>query len=60
MITIDTMEGSPTPIVIYCVENELDFFATEYNNKQNLDNTRKLDNGMIQTRGGDGERGHLL
>jgi hypothetical protein len=53
------MERSCTPIVIYSVESELDFFATKYNNRQNLDDMQKFDNGMIQTRGGDGEQGHL-
>ncbi len=59
MIIFDTMERSCTPIVIYSVESELDFFATKYNNRQNLDDMQKFDNGMIQTRGGDGEQGHL-
>jgi hypothetical protein len=51
---------SPTPIVIYNVEGELDFLAIENDDKQNLGDTRKLDDGMMQTRGGDGERRHLL
>jgi hypothetical protein len=60
VITIDIVERSPTPIVIYSVEGELDYLAIKYDNRQNLDDTRKLNNGMMQTRGGDGERGHLL
>ncbi len=28
--------------------------------RQNLDDTQKLDNGMMQTREGGGEQGHLL
>jgi len=51
---------SPTPIVIYSVEGELDSLATKDDNRQNLDDTRKLDDGMMRTRGGDGERKHLL
>jgi hypothetical protein len=50
---------SPTPIVIYTVEGELDSPTTKDDDKQNLDDTRKLDNGMMRTRGGDGERKHL-
>jgi hypothetical protein len=60
MITVDTMGIFPTPIVIYSVESELNSFVTEDNNRQNLDNTQKLNNNMMQTRGGDGEQGHLL
>jgi len=45
---------SPTPIVIYNVEGELDSPTTKYDNRQNLDD------GMMWTRGGDGERKHLL
>ncbi len=60
VMTIDTMERSPTPIVIYSVESELDYFATRNNNKQNLDDTQRLDNDMMQTKGGDGNRGHQL
>jgi len=44
---------SPTPIVIYNVEGELDFLATKDDDRQNLDNTRKLDDSMMRTRGGD-------
>jgi len=33
VITIDTMERPPTPIVIYNVGGELDSFATEDNNR---------------------------
>ncbi len=33
VITVDTMERSPTPIVIYNVGGELDSFATEHNNR---------------------------
>ncbi len=60
MITIDIVERSPTPIVIYSVEGELDSLATKDDNRQNLDDTWKLDNDMMQTRGEDGEQGHLL
>jgi hypothetical protein len=60
VISIDIVERSPTPIVIYSVEGELDYFATKDENRQNLDDARKLDNGMMQTKGGDGEQGHLL
>ncbi len=60
MITIDIVERSPAPIVIYSVEGELDSLATKDDNRQNLDDTWKLDNGMMQTRGEDGEQGHLL
>jgi len=38
---------SPTPIVIYNVEGELDFPATKDEDKQNLDDTGKLDDGMM-------------
>ncbi len=46
---------SPTPIVIYNVEGELDFLATKDDDRQNLDDARKLDDSMMRTRGGDGK-----
>ncbi len=60
VITLDIVESSPTPIVIYSVEGELEFDATKDDNKQNLDNTHKLDDGMMQIGGEDGEQRHLL
>jgi hypothetical protein len=33
------MGRSPTPIVIYNVEGELDFLAIQNDNRQNLDDT---------------------
>jgi hypothetical protein len=60
VITLDIVESSPTPIVIYSVEGELEFDATKDDNKQNLGNTHKLDDGMMQTGGEDGEQRHLL
>jgi hypothetical protein len=38
---------SPAPIVIYNVEGELDFPTTKDDDRQNLDNTQKLDNNMM-------------
>jgi hypothetical protein len=55
VIIVDIVERSPTPIVIYNVEGELDSPATEDDNKQNLDNTHKLDDGFMQIRGEDGK-----
>jgi hypothetical protein len=40
VITIDIVERSPTPIVIYSVEGELDSLATKDDNRQNLDDTK--------------------
>jgi hypothetical protein len=57
--TVDIIERSPTPIIIYSVEGELDSLATKDDDKQNLDNTHRLDDGMMQTGGEDGERKHL-
>ncbi len=51
---------SPTPIVIYSVEGELDSPTIKDDNRQNLDNTQNFNNGMMWSRGGDGERKHLL
>jgi hypothetical protein len=51
---------SPTPIIFYNVEGELDFLAIENDDRQSLDDTQKLDDGMMQTGGRDGERRHLL
>jgi hypothetical protein len=42
VMTIDTMERSLIPIVIYSVESELDSFATKDNNRQSPNHTRKL------------------
>jgi hypothetical protein len=39
VITVDIVERSPTPIIIYNVEGELDFLATKDDNKKNLDDT---------------------
>jgi len=39
VITVDTMERSPTPIVIYSVEGELDSPAIEDDDIQKLDDT---------------------
>ncbi len=54
------MVRSPIPIVIYSVEGELDSPTTKNDNRQNLDDTRKLDDGMMRTKGGDGKQKHLL
>jgi hypothetical protein len=51
---------SPIPIVIYSVEGELDSPTTEDDDRQNLDDARKLDDGMMPTRGRDGKQRHLL
>jgi hypothetical protein len=40
---------SPTPIVIYNVKGELDSPAIKNDDKQNLDDTQKLDDIMMQT-----------
>jgi hypothetical protein len=45
---------------MYNVEGELDSLVIEDDDKQNLDNTHKLDDGMMQTRGEDEKRRHLL
>ncbi len=39
VINVDIVERSPTPIIIYNVEGELDFLATKDDDKQNLDDT---------------------
>ncbi len=54
VIIVNNVERSPTPIVIYNVKGELDSLAIENDDRQNLDDN------MMQTRGRDGERGHLL
>jgi hypothetical protein len=47
VITIDVVERSPTPIVIYSVEGEFDSLAIEDDNIQKLDDTQKLDDAMM-------------
>jgi hypothetical protein len=46
---------SPTPIVIYIIEGKLDSPTIEDDDRQYLDDTWKLDDGMMQTRVRDGE-----
>jgi len=60
VIIVDTVGRSPIPVVIYNVEGELDYSTTEDDNRQNLDDTQKLDDGMMLTRGKDGKQKHLL
>jgi hypothetical protein len=55
VIIVDTVERSPTPIVIYSVEREFDSPTIENDDIQKFDNTRKLDDAMMQIGGGDGE-----
>jgi hypothetical protein len=52
---VNTVGRCPTPIVIYSVEGEFDSPTTKNDDIQKFDNTRKLDDAMMQIGGGDGE-----